>query len=112
MLTDAEIKVLEKVLEFAPIQRKINEPELKQDFNDFSRRMSLKWYFRDEIQEFSETKSTWNTPKGYPCLEVFLSEAENELFEITKQDLMYFNLSKEEWRATRSLADDGSVVIS
>ena len=35
VLTDAEIKVSEKGLDFAPIQRKINEPELKDDFNDF-----------------------------------------------------------------------------
>ena len=116
VLTDAEIKVLEKGLDFAPIQRKINEPELKQDFNDFCRRMRLKWYFRDETQEFSETpafstKSTWNPPKGHPCLEVFLSQVENELFQITKQDLRYSNLSKEEWRAIRSLADDRSIVI-
>ena len=116
MLTDAEIEVLEKGLVFAPIQQKINDPELKQDFNDFCRRMHLKWYFRDETQEFRETpafstKSTWNPPKGHPCLEVFLSQVENELFQITKQDLRYSNLSKEEWRAIRSLADDRSIVI-
>ena len=42
MLTDAEIEVLEKGLDFASIQRKINEPKLKQDFNDFCRKMRLK----------------------------------------------------------------------
>ena len=67
VLTDAEIKVLEKGLDFAPIQWKINGSELKQDFNDFCRRMYLKWYFWDETQEFSRTpgfstKSTWNPP--------------------------------------------------
>ena len=116
MLTDAEVKVLEKELDFAPIQWKIIEPELKQDFNDFCRRMCLKWYLWDETQEFGETpafstKSTWNAPRGHPCLEVFLSQVENELFQITKQDLRYSNLSKEEWRAIRSLADDRSIVI-
>ena len=117
VLTDAEIRVLEKGLNFALIQGLINEAELKQDFNDFCRRMCLKLYFRDETQqEFSETpafstKSTWNPPKGHPCLEVFLSQVENELFQITKQDLRYSNLSKEEWRAIRSLADDRSIVI-
>ena len=101
MLTDAVIKVLEKGLDFAPIQRKINEPKLKQDFNDFCRTMRLKWYFRDKTQEFSETpafskKSTRNPPKGHPYLKVFLSQVENELFEIAKQNLRYSNLSKEE----------------
>ena len=67
-------------------------------------------------QELSETpafstKSTWNPPKGHPCLEVFLSQVENDLFQITKEDLRYSNLSKEEWRAIRSLADDRSIVI-
>ena len=94
------MKVLEKGLDFAPIQRKINEPELKQDFNDFFTRLRIKWYFRDETQEFSETpalstKSTWNPPKGHRCLEVFLSQVENDLFQITKQDLRYSNLSQE-----------------
>ena len=31
VLTEDEIKVLEKGLDFAPIQRKVNEPELRQD---------------------------------------------------------------------------------
>ena len=40
VLTDTEIKVLEKDLDFAPIQKKINEPELRSYFNEFCRRMS------------------------------------------------------------------------
>ena len=42
VLTDIDIKVLEKGLDFAPIQRKINGPESKQDFADFRRRMRTK----------------------------------------------------------------------
>ena len=41
-LSDAEIKVLEKGLDYAPIQNKINEPEQRNDFNKFCRRMPLK----------------------------------------------------------------------
>ena len=55
VLSDAEIWVLEKGLDYAPIQRKMNEPELIHDFNDFCRRMRLKWHFRDESNTFSET---------------------------------------------------------
>ena len=40
-----EIKILEKGLDYAPIQNKINEPELRRDFEVFARRMRLKWYF-------------------------------------------------------------------
>ena len=49
VLSDAEIKVLEKGLDYAPIQNKINELELSNDFNEFGRRMRRKWYFRNEV---------------------------------------------------------------
>ena len=34
VLTDTEIRILEKGLDFAPIQNKINEPELRSDFDE------------------------------------------------------------------------------
>ena len=40
-----------------------------------------------------------------------MSQVANELSEITKQDLRYSNLPKEEWIAIKSLADDRSIVI-
>ena len=95
VLSDAEIKVLEKGLDYAPVQNKINEPELRNDFNEFCRRMRLKWHFRNEITpNFSEVpafrpKSLWNPPKGHPNLEVFLSETEKELFTVVDSKLGY-----------------------
>ena len=50
MLIDTEINVLVKGLDFAPIQKKLNESELRSDFNEFCRRMRLKWHFRDESE--------------------------------------------------------------
>ena len=89
MLTDTEIKILEKRLDFAPMQLQINEPELKQDFEDFFRSLRLKWYFWDEQQEFSETpafsiKSSQNPPRGHPSLELLLVRLNRNSFEITK----------------------------
>ena len=107
ILTETEIKVLEKGLNFAPIQNKINEPELRTDFNEFCRRMRTKWYFKDEpTKEFSNIpafspKSTWMPPNGHPNLEVYLSYIENEVFKIPKEQLGYSNLSKLEWEAIR-----------
>ena len=42
VLSDAGTKILEKGLGFAPIQRKINEPELRKGFQEFCRRMRIK----------------------------------------------------------------------
>ena len=115
-MTDTEIKVLEKGLDFPPIQKKLNEPELRSNFNEFCRRIRLKWHFRDKSERFSEVpvfnlRSRWQPPQGHPCLEVFLSQVEIELFELPKADIEYSNLSREEWNAIRSLADDGSIII-
>ena len=91
VLTEDEIKVLEKGLDFAPIQRKVNEPELRQDFENFCRRMKIKWHFQNEPSDnFSEKptfspKSSWKPPLRHPNFEVFLSQVENELFEIIKE---------------------------
>ena len=88
LLSDAEIKVLERGLDYAPIQNKMNEPELRRNFERFCRQMRLKWFFCNEpIPSFSETpafktKSSWNPPKGHPYLEVYLSQVEKELFEL------------------------------
>ena len=41
VLKDTEIRALEKGLDFAPIQNKIDEPELRTDVEDFCRRMRI-----------------------------------------------------------------------
>ena len=80
VLSDTEIKIFEKGLDFAPIQRKINEPELREDLEEFCHHMRVKWYFRNEPSEpFSNKpalspKSNWKPPEGHPNLEVFLSQ--------------------------------------
>ena len=78
ILTETENKVLEKSLNFAPIQNKINELELRTDVNKFHESMRTKWYFKDEpTKEFSNIatfspKSIWTPPNGHSNLEVYL----------------------------------------
>ena len=58
VLSDMEIKILEKGLDYSPIQDKINEPELTRDFEDFARPMRFKLYFRNEpTSSFNEHSS-------------------------------------------------------
>ena len=79
-------KFFEKGLDFAPIQNKINQPELRKDFEEFCRRMRSKWHFRNNISgNFSEKpaftpKFKWKPPKCHPNLEVFLSQIEKKNF--------------------------------
>ena len=116
VLTDTEMKVLEKGLDFAPIQRKLNESELQRDFKDFCRCMRLEWYFRNEPTPFfSEQpsfspKSSWSLPAGHPNLEVFLSQIEQELFWIPDKPCTYSNFTKEVWQGIRFLADDRCII--
>ena len=63
--TNIEIKVLEKGLDFAPTQIKLNEPELRQDFAEFYRPMRTKWFFRNELTpQFSEVLLFLLSPLG------------------------------------------------
>ena len=84
---------------------------MRRDFENFCRQMRLKWFFLCEpTSSFSETPSL-RTPKGHPCLEVYLSQVEEELFELAVSHLGYSNFTKEEWTALRSIADDRSIII-
>ena len=113
------IQVLEKGLVFSPVQRSFNEPELLKDFEEFARKMHIKWNFRNEPSEgFSDTpafcpKSSWKPPPGHPGLESFLSQIEKDIFEnlVNGSTPINSNMTKKEWDALKGLADDRSIVI-
>ena len=71
-------------MDFAAIQNKTNEPELRSDFEEFLRRMRTKWHFRNESTPlFSESpairpKSNRKLPLDHPSIEVFLSHLEKD----------------------------------
>lgn len=73
--TEMEINILEKGFDYTPIQNKINELKLKQDFEEFCHKMRIKWHFRIEpTPEFSTTyvfnlKYTWKPPNSSPSSE-------------------------------------------
>ena len=82
---------------------------MRRDSENVCTQMRLKWFFRNEpTSSFSDTpafktKSYWNPPKRHPCLEVYLSQVEKELFELAVSHLGYSNFTKEELTAIRSL---------
>ena len=115
ILTETEIKLLEKGLDFAPVQKTLNEPELRKDFDEFYRRMRCKWDFRNEVSEtFSEIpefrpKLCWFLPKGHASLEILLSKWEKELFTNDLDEPSQSSLSAKEWKSLRDLASDRSI---
>ena len=102
VLTETEVRVLEKGLDFASIQKSLNEPELRKDFEELSRRMRCKWHFRNDLPEnLSETpafrpKFVWKAPNSYANLELFLGRLEKELFSDDISESTQSNLSDEE----------------
>ena len=116
VLTETEIGVLERGLGFVATLNLINEENLRRDFDDFSRKMRCKWYFRSELSDnFDEVpafkpKSLWKPPVGQPCVELFLSKLEEELFSFLRGKPQCYNMTKEEWQAMRNIADDRSII--
>ena len=93
------IKILEKGLDFAPVQRKINELELRSNFEEFCRRVRTKWYFCNKpTPDFSnvyyvKSKSKWRPPK------------------ITDKELGYSYFISEEWKTIQSLAENKQLLL-
>ena len=118
VLSQTEINVLEKgTYNFAPMPNRINEADLRGDFNDFSRKMRCKWYFRDETSnDFSEIlafrpKYTWKPQAGDPCVELFLSKMEHEQFSFLPGKPQSYNFTKEEWQALKNLKENRSITF-
>ena len=117
VLSETEIKVLEKGLGFSPTPSFINEADLQRDFDDFARKMRCRWYFRNESQYIPsqvstcKLKSTWNPPKGSPALELFLNKVKEDIFSVLPGRPKKFNLNREEYLTMRSLQNDRSVII-
>ena len=117
VLTENEIRVLEKGLAFDPTPTKINEADLRADFNEFARKMRCRWFFRNEpTVSFSEAhafgvKLNWNSRKGHPAMEIFLSKLEIEIFYVLPGTPLDYNLSKKEWLAMRGFGEDQNIII-
>ena len=116
VLSNTEIKVLDKSFSFSPTPSLINEADLQRDFDEFARKMRCKWYFRKESQYIASKvstymlKSTWNPLKGLSALELFLSKVEEDIFSVSPGHPK-FNLNRKEHLTMSSLQIDRSVII-
>ena len=63
-----------------------------------------------EVSTF-KLKSTWNSPKSSPALELFISKVKEDIFSILPGHPKKFQLNSEEYLIMRSVQNDRSVII-
>ena len=114
ILTEAEVSVLSKGLKFCPTAKEIDRAKIKEDLEEFGRRLRLKWHYRNEEDEFSfnpfKKKSDFN-PKNDVAIEIYLSVIEDQIMGIQENGQNFSNLSKEEQLALKNLQNDKSIFI-
>ena len=133
-LTDSEISLLSKGLNFCPAPAKPNEQKLSEDLDQFARRLRIKEYFDSKDKESNDTtensnsdnteeeapvipkfrkKSDWiPKPSKNKTLESVIHLIKSDVKNIANQDsTTHGNLSKEERSALNSLKDRDDIVI-
>ena len=79
----------------------INEADLGRNFKGFFKKMRCRWYFKHEPSSnfinvlVLRPKSQWKPPAGNPCVELFLSRLEEELFLFLSGNPQSYNPTKE-----------------
>ena len=85
-LSENEISLLSKGLNFIPTCNKVDVARLKLKLEQFGRMLRLKWHFRDDIRDIPinpfETKSTFNPRNKDAVIEIYLSSLEENLLKI------------------------------
>ena len=117
VLTETEISLLDKGLQFVPTPEKIDRHQIKKDLERLGRHIRLKMHFQYEPSANFSTKpafrvpSNWTPPINDIQLEIYLSEVEEQLMNINESGKSYPNLSKDELKALKDLANDQSIII-
>ena len=115
LLNEHHISLLSKGLNFCPTPTCLNKGEIKDDLENFSRRMRLKYHFKDQptVENTSQfkPKSRFNPKNENQVLETYLKCVENSIMDVSDKGKSFSNLSKEEWEALSDLQNDKSIVI-
>ena len=121
-LSDSEISVLSKGLNFVPVGKKSDEFQVRKDAESFFRRTRLKAHFfdssnstsdRDVFERLNPSKSNWVPPEGdFASLDLFINKCRRDISNLNfNRKLSYSNLSKDEWTALRNLRNRSDIVI-
>ena len=74
-LTKDEISLLSKGLQFVPTPKHFNKALLREELENFGRKLRLKWFFRNDERQFNinpfKQKSKFNPAKNDAAIEFF-----------------------------------------
>ena len=117
VLTESEIRVLDKGLNFVPKPEKLDRYHIKKYFERLWRDIKLKISYKTEPTPALSEKpafkdaSNWTPPIRDAQLELYLSEIEDILLNINESGKSYTNLTKDEREALHSLMYDDQIII-
>ena len=117
VLTENEIKVLDKGLNFVPTPEKPDRLQIKNELEKLGRDIKLRMFYQNDLSpSFSEkpafkVPSSWTPPIRDVQLELYLSEIEDKLININESGKIYPNLSMDEREALNSLMNDNEITI-
>ena len=107
VLTENEIKVLAKELNFVPRPEKLDRLQIKNDLEKLGRDIKLRIFYQNDLSpSFSEepafkVPSSQTPPIRDVQLELYLSEIEDKLININESGKNYPNLFKDEREALK-----------
>ena len=114
-LTDSEMSLLSKGLNFIPTSNTIDKAKLKTELEAFGRILRLKWHFRNEANEFHldqfKPKSSLNPRNKDSAIEIYISSLEEKLIKLEIPKDKYNNLTSKERQALYYLKNDKKIVI-
>ena len=98
-----------------PTPNRIDKAKLKQDLENFGRKLRLMWRFWNEEKTFDcnkkfRPKSTFNPKNKDVIIETYLSSLEEKLLDIDIPKDKFNNLSKGDRDALHSLENDDTIV--
>ena len=110
-LTDSEISLLSKGLNFVPTSSTIDKAKLKTELEALGRILRLKWHFRNEENEFDlsqfKPKSSSNPHNKDAAIEIYVSSLVEKLMKIE----IPMDLTSKERQALYHLKNDKNIVI-
>ena len=103
MKLKAEISLLSKGLKFVPTTNKRDRAKLKMELEDYGRKLSLMWHFRNNERpipyEKFRPKSTFIPRNKDTVIDTYISSLQERLLDIDISFKRLNNLTKEECNA-------------